>query len=1387
MLYSPWRRSPRRASNYLQLFITALLIFSLCLALASPDARVAAQGECIVGSAATVPATAQAGAAVPFASTTTATGCASAVSYEWDFGDGTPHSSDQNTTHTYAAPGTYTWRVTASANTGVTAIDTIAGGYGEGALVKQAPFTTPVAIARDPQGRGLYVSDQAAIGSFVRFVNTGNAAVTIAGRSIAPGASRVLLSDGGFSGFQSVFDRPATELAITAAGLVASADGNLLYISDAAGSTIWAFNVSGSARTVFGESLQPGNVTTLARGAGLSGIAVHPQTGEVYFTDNNLIHKITGFEQTAVVAGNGAATQPSQTFPNEPTTATAVPLLAPRDIAFDAAGNLYITDTGHARIVKLDAGGKLSLVRQLALEPINPFPAGLAAIGDKVYVANGNSQTIMQLTGAGAINIGASGTACDYTLSNCGDGRPIAEALFNLQGSTATSALVGLDADANGLFILDQGSAGRGRVRYLNLGAQPVALAGTTVAAGSIDTIAGNGLIAPFDDGLAVSSVLSNATGVAADAQGNLWIADTFRAAIRFVNRGKAAVTLFAGTRAETIVQPGQIVTVNKDVGPGQTDNTLVNQASFDTPQGLFVTDKGVFVADSKRGPAVNSKRTGLVRFINTSNATVSFFTGPSAAVSVPPGFVGSIAGGGVNGNGNGDGGSASAAILLAPSDVAVNSATGDIYIADVGNRAVRKVSGNTGVISSLNLPPSLYTGLGLDAANRLYVADFSGNQVLRESAAGSGSFAPMNAAPVSKPRDVAVDQNGNAYAPLSDSIASLNTERKIAQIAAAGAVSTLAGTVAGFDGDGGPAVNARIALSPPNIVIETLGAGNQLPATANIAVGAGGEVIFADSGNNRIRRIGAGSATSAKTGTITITGNNPVPVISRLSPTFAIIGRPFTLTVTGTGFTPGSKVRWNGGERATTYVSSVQLNAAIPATDLVNTGTANVTVISPAPGGGASNPVAITVSRITALPAVTSLNPTSVAVGTAFTLNVSGSNFDGGSIVRWNGQDRPTTYVSPQLLQADIPASDAQNAGSAAITVFTPEPGGGASNAVNFTITATNPVPALTSVAPVAFTVGAQQLTLIAQGSNFAVNSRVRWNGADRPTTFVDHTRLMAQLAPSDVASPGSANLTVFTPVPGGGVTTAIAVPVGPIATVVPAASFSGITLSAESIAALFGTGLATGVEVATSLPLPTTLGGTTVIVKDINGAERPAPLFFVSPAQINFLIPQGTAIGSATVLIRSGNNTAGVGSVIIGAVAPSLFTANANGQGVISGVVLRVKADGAQSFEPMAQFDQAQQRFVPAPIDLGEEGEQVFLILFGSGLRNRTALEAVRVRIGGLDAPVLFAGAAPGFVGLDQINLGPLPRGLAGRGVVDIVVTVDNRTANTTQAAIK
>jgi uncharacterized protein (TIGR03437 family) len=206
-------------------------------------------------------------------------------------------------------------------------------------------------------------------------------------------------------------------------------------------------------------------------------------------------------------------------------------------------------------------------------------------------------------------------------------------------------------------------------------------------------------------------------------------------------------------------------------------------------------------------------------------------------------------------------------------------------------------------------------------------------------------------------------------------------------------------------------------------------------------------------------------------------------------------------------------------------------------------------------------------------------------------------------------------------------------------------------------------------------------------------------------------------------------------------------------------------------------------GTSTATTLPLPLQLSSVSARIRDAAGVERPARLFFVSPKQINLLIPPELALGQAQLTITQTTTTrfptVTTAAVKIENVAPGLFSADGSGTGLASAFVVRVRADGSQSYEAVAQFDAVQQRFVAVPIDVSNPQEQVFLALMATGVRNRTSLSAVTTRLGGISGQALFAGPVEGFFGADQVNL-LIPRTLAGRGNVEAMIIVDGKTSN-------
>ena len=194
------------------------------------------------------------------------------------------------------------------------------------------------------------------------------------------------------------------------------------------------------------------------------------------------------------------------------------------------------------------------------------------------------------------------------------------------------------------------------------------------------------------------------------------------------------------------------------------------------------------------------------------------------------------------------------------------------------------------------------------------------------------------------------------------------------------------------------------------------------------------------------------------------------------------------------------------------------------------------------------------------------------------------------------------------------------------------------------------------------------------------------------------------------------------------------------------------------EAIVSAFGQNMSSVTLAASSLPLPLSLGDVTVLVDG-----KPSPLFFISPNQINYQLPPDTPTGVASVMVASRGVPFLQGTVPVAPVAPSLFTANASGDGPPAGFALRVRATGQQVVEPVVRLDASLSKLVPTPI-VRRPGEQLFLILYGTGMKltpntdgnsGNGFAENVQVTIGGVDSQVIFAGPAPGFVSLEQLNI--------------------------------
>lgn len=189
------------------------------------------------------------------------------------------------------------------------------------------------------------------------------------------------------------------------------------------------------------------------------------------------------------------------------------------------------------------------------------------------------------------------------------------------------------------------------------------------------------------------------------------------------------------------------------------------------------------------------------------------------------------------------------------------------------------------------------------------------------------------------------------------------------------------------------------------------------------------------------------GSLTSTKT--VDVKVNSPVPTLLSVSPTSGTAGTAsLLLTVTGSNFVSTSVVQWNGSPRATTFISSTQLQASLTATDLTGGGVGAVTVFNPAPGGGSSGSINLTINN--PAPTITSISPNSVfAGGAAFTLTINGTGFTTQTQVRINGTQRTAAFVSGTQLTVQMATTDIATAGTLTISVNNPVPGGGSDASV--------------------------------------------------------------------------------------------------------------------------------------------------------------------------------------------------------------------------------------------------------------------------------------------------------------------------------------------------
>ncbi|HEV3143867.1 MAG TPA: hypothetical protein VGZ47_08295, partial [Gemmataceae bacterium] len=244
----------------------------------------------------------------------------------------------------------------------------------------------------------------------------------------------------------------------------------------------------------------------------------------------------------------------------------------------------------------------------------------------------------------------------------------------------------------------------------------------------------------------------------------------------------------------------------------------------------------------------------------------------------------------------------------------------------------------------------------------------------------------------------------------------------------------------------------------------------------------------------------------------------------------------------------------------------------------------------------------------------------------------------------------------------------------------------------------------------------------------------------------------------------------------------TAGATPAASAPSIISAASQSVIGVAPGSLATANGQGLATGAPATATLPLPVTLGGTSVSIVDAAGKTTAAPLLYASSGQVNFEVPPGVAVGAAKVVITAGTATATANNVTIAAVTPGLFTLN--GVGLAAADAVKVSSGGVQTNVPVFTVN-TDGSIAAIPISLGAATDSVYLILFGTGLQ-AAGTSGVTATIGGLNATVTYAGPQGVYPGLDQVNV-LIPASLAGKGSVNVQLTANGILANPVTVTIQ
>ncbi len=600
--------------------------------------------------------------------------------------------------------------------------------------------------------------------------------------------------------------------------------------------------------------------------------------GNVYVADNiaQVVYKVSGGTVT-LFAGTGQSGYSGDGGP-----ATSAELNTPRSVAVDQNGAVYIADAGNCRIRKV-VNGLISTVAGNETRGYSGdgYPATAAQIGDFYHLtvaADGNGNfyisdfaNIRRVSSDGTINTIAGN---DYASGDSGDGGPALNARI-------TAYAVAADSSGNVYFPDPTYNV----IRKVS-------------SAGIINTIGGNQTSGfSGDGGPAINAQLNGPQGIAVDASGNIYVADTGNARIRKISAA-GTITTFAGIGLAGFSGDGAsavnaALNYPNNVATSADGNLLIADALNSrirevSPAGVITTIAGNgFINEAgDSGPAVNAQLLGPSAVSATGAGNVYIGDGGNNVVRQvsPAGVVARVAGDGIYGN-TGDGGPAVNAEMSRISGIAQDG-SGNLYLADDLNYVVRRVApdgtittfagngtvgysgdGQPATSASLNSP----WGLAVDSGGNVYIADRS-NGVIRKvdrtltittvvgqapgGFGGDGGLA--GAALLNGPQGLAIDAQGNLF--IAD--AYNNRIREVSVVT--GIITTVAGNgMSGYSGDGGFATSAQL----------------QFPT--GIAVDGSGNLYIADQGNNVVRKVSAIGiiTTIAGTGARGYSGDNGLAI----------------------------------------------------------------------------------------------------------------------------------------------------------------------------------------------------------------------------------------------------------------------------------------------------------------------------------------------------------------------------------------------------------------------------------------------------------------------------------------------------------------------------